>query len=58
MVRKMAENGTYYHEPPYTEEEEDEFYRRVGGASSLTIAHRPASTPQPHLQKSPPPRDQ
>jgi hypothetical protein len=29
MVRKMAENGSYYHEPPYTEEEELEIYRRM-----------------------------
>ena len=29
MVRKRAENGTYYHESPYTEEEEPEIYRRM-----------------------------
>ena len=28
MVRRRAENGTYYHEPPYTDAEEMELYRR------------------------------
>ncbi|MGV7215013.1 hypothetical protein [Bradyrhizobium sp. UFLA05-112] len=50
MVRKMAENGTYYHEPPYTEEEEDDFYRRTGDAESLTIFHRPVAQPVPQQE--------
>jgi len=62
MVRKMTEDGKgYYHEPPYTEAEEDEFYRRVGGATSLTIAHRspgPTSVLTCHPQKLPPARGQ
>jgi hypothetical protein len=34
-----------------------EFYRRVGGAESLTIVHRspgPTEVPKPHPQKLPP----
>jgi len=44
-----------WREPPYTEEEEFEFYRRVGGATSLTVAHgpRPPVSPQKSPQPSP-----
>ena len=56
MVRKRAENGTYYHEPPYTEEEEFDLYRRFGGAKSLSIAQPPAS--MRHPQKSPPAQEE
>jgi hypothetical protein len=31
MVRKRADDGSYYHEPPYTKAECDEFYRRTKG---------------------------
>ena len=45
MVRKMAENGTYYHEPPYTEEEEMAFYKMAdNGDGPITILH-PQSPP-------------
>ena len=45
MVRKTAENGTFYHEPPYTEEEELEIYRRMN-AGPFTILHpSPAAAP-------------
>jgi hypothetical protein len=40
MVRKMAENGTFYHEPPYTEEEDLDFYRRIC-AGPVRILHGP-----------------
>jgi hypothetical protein len=54
MVRKRAENGGYYHEPPYTEEEEFEFYRRVaGGNRPLTILRAPAGTPSPQKMSDP-----
>jgi hypothetical protein len=45
MVRKRAENGTYYHEPPYTEEEEMEIYRRMDGP--ITILHAPTNPVRP-----------
>lgn len=35
-----AKDG-YYHDAPYTSEEDFEFYRRVGGATSLTIVKAP-----------------
>jgi hypothetical protein len=31
MVHKQAENGTFYHEPPYPPEEERDFYRHMAG---------------------------
>jgi hypothetical protein len=58
MVRKRAENGSYYHEPPYTEAEEEDFYRRTGSiVGVLKSDHRPtahAVVPPPSPQKSPP----
>lgn len=55
-MRKRAENGSYYHEPPYTEEEELDFYKRIC-SGPLTILHgaRPPAEKQPQPQKSPPP---
>jgi hypothetical protein len=50
MVRKVAKNGAVYHEPPYTWQEEMEFYRRVGGATSLTILH---GTPPAAVEPAP-----
>jgi hypothetical protein len=50
MVYRKSDGGGGWHEPPYTEEEEMEFYRRTGGAKSLTIyrSQRPASADKPH----------
>ena len=50
MVYRKSDGGGGWHEPPYTEEEEMEFYRRTGGAKSLTIyrSQRPASADMPH----------
>ena len=48
MVRKVAENGSFYHEPPYTEEEELEIYRRMN-AGPFKILHPsrpPAAAPK------------
>ena len=55
MVRRRAENGTYYHEPPYTEEEELALYRMMG-AGPFTILRQspPAASPEPP-HKSPRP---
>ena len=40
MVRKIAENGSFYHEPPYTEEEEEmELYRVAVGTGPITVLH-------------------
>ena len=55
MVRKVAENGTFYHEPPYTELEEIELYRQMAGiaedgtCAGFTVLHRapPAAAPAP-----------
>src|SRR3974377_1233014 len=49
MVNRNGGGGGGWHEPPYTEEEEMEFYRRTGGAKSLTIyrSQRPASADKP-----------
>ena len=54
MVRKTAENGTFYHEPPYTEEEDLDFYRRVS-SGPVKIFHGPAPATGSQPQKSPPP---
>jgi hypothetical protein len=46
MVRKRAENGTFYREPPYTEEEELEIYRRMAsGPFKILRQSRPPSAP-------------
>jgi hypothetical protein len=56
MVRKIAENGSFYHEPPYTEEEELDLYcRMAGGPFKVLHASRPpAAAPEHPLPKSPP----
>jgi len=53
MVRKVAENGTFYHEPPYTEEEELRLYRH-GPAFKILHPSPPAAAPEHPPQKSPP----
>ena len=56
MVRKLAENGTYYHEPPYTEDEELALYAAAAPVNlkMLTVGHRrPLAAPQKPPQKSP-----
>ncbi len=42
MVKRVAENGSIYHEPPYTAEEEADFYRRInnGGPITMVPSHR------------------
>jgi hypothetical protein len=54
MVKKVAENGSFYHEPPYTEEEELALYRH---GPSFTVLHssRPPAAPKHPLPKSPQP---
>ena len=46
MVRKRAENGSYYHERPYTWEEEMDLYNRIaGGNGPITVLRqRPGET--------------
>ena len=56
MVRKRAENGTYYHEPPYTWEEEQALYRSTGGDGPFTVLHGP-HPPQPE-RKGPPEQEE
>ena len=53
MVRKVAENGAVYHEPPYTWEEEQDFYRRIAGGP-VRVLHAPAiEKPTTKPRKSP-----
>jgi hypothetical protein len=64
MVRKTAENGSFYHEPPYTEEEELALYRH-GPAFKMIHSNRPAPAaparapqkvqPQPPEESAPSP---
>lgn len=60
MVRKRAENGTYYHEPPYTEEEEFELYRMMDLKEGATILRGspPAATPAPPRKSPHPPQEE
>ena len=37
MVRKQAENGEWYHEPPYTWEESRDFYRAMSGGPVTVV---------------------
>jgi hypothetical protein len=46
MVRKRAENGSFYHEPPYTEEEELDLYRRMASGPKIARQSRPPSAPE------------
>jgi hypothetical protein len=60
MVGKVAENGSVWHEPPYTEEEEEDFYWRIShgvvqvahGGRSIVPRSRRASKNDP--QNDPP----
>jgi hypothetical protein len=45
MVRRTADNGAVYFEPPYTWDEEQEMYRRVGGGP-VTVLHAPKPNPE------------
>jgi hypothetical protein len=56
MVRKQAENGAWYHEPPYTWEESRDFYRAMSGGP-VTVVHPPvlAKTEKLKRRKAPPP---
>ena len=54
MVRVKADDGGYYHEPPYTPEEERDFYKAVSGGP-VTVIRRLPKTEKPKPQKSPPP---
>jgi len=50
MVRKRADNGSYYHEPPYTWEEEMAIYKGMDIDGPATILHGrspPASAAPP-----------
>ena len=60
MVRKMADNGSFYHEAPYTEEEERELRRRLNCPpiqvmhGSRTIVPQPPRPPKDGPQNDPP----
>ena len=52
MVKRIAENGAEYHEPPYTPEEEMDFYRRIAGGPVTVVKqarrlHQRAPQPKP-----------
>ena len=48
MVRKRAENGSCYHEPPYTREEEMALYKMADyGNGPITILHAAPKPPKP-----------
>jgi len=60
MVRKQAQNGAWYHEPPYSWEESRDFYRAMSGGP-VTVVHSPvlAKTDKPKRRKSlPQPREE
>ena len=69
MVRKISDQGTVYHEPPYTEAEQMELYRCMNGVVAFTrpdpkgpkTEERPASEPAQQPQEEPsqgvPPRE-
>lgn len=48
MVKKQADNGTFYHEPPFTPEEERELYRRMG--PPITVVRQ---NPEPKQKSQP-----
>lgn len=65
MIKRVAENGSIYHEPPYTAEEEADFYRRIDNGGPITIvrSHRgvaagpaPAGAPPAAPSQEPPRR--
>jgi hypothetical protein len=47
MVRKQAENGTFYHGPPYTAEEEADLYRRMGSGYVTVVRPKDNQAPKP-----------
>lgn len=46
MVRIVNEDGSAYHEPPYTWEEEQALYRAMGNGP-ITVLHRKTETQSP-----------
>lgn len=60
MVRKIAENGSAWHEAPYTEEEERELRRRLNCPpvpvmhGQRTIVFRPPTPPKNDPQSDDP----
>lgn len=57
MVRKVADNGSYYHEPPYTHDEELWIYG--GDVKAITVVHRvsPAAPLPPRKAPLPSPEE-
>jgi hypothetical protein len=57
MVRRTADNGAVWHEPPYTWEEEQALYRGMAMQPGSTILHapRPGGSSEPS-SGSPPPK--
>ena len=53
MVRKQAENGTFYHEPPYTAEEEADLYRRMGSGYVTVVRPKDNQAPKPQPKQKP-----
>jgi hypothetical protein len=62
MVKRITDNGTVYHEPPYTWKEERDFYRRIGGGPITVLRGPPAKPssepPQQQQQGKDPSQDQ
>jgi len=56
MVRKMAKNGTYYHEAPYTDEEVLELYRAAASGPFTVLRQHPTPPAGPKPQSTKPPR--
>jgi len=54
MVRKRAENGTFYHHPPYTWEEEQALYKSAC-AGPFTVLRGPGPA-KPQVQAHPQPK--
>jgi hypothetical protein len=58
MVRIRAENGLYFHEPPYTpEEEEADFYQRTGNGPVAILRpapQKPSAAPKSKSPQQPP----
>jgi len=58
MVRKVAEDGGVWHEPPYTEAEKEEFYWRIShGVVQVANGGRTIVPQPPRPLKSDPAND-